>query len=88
MTVETTQAPIPPSPPVVGPWLSPQQAGTRVQRHERTVRNALHEWVSSRGKRGLRGFQEGPGCCWRIHVDDVDAWVRGEKPIRKLRRAS
>jgi hypothetical protein len=73
----------------IGQWLSPKQAGERAQRHERTVRNALHEYVSSRGKRGLRGFQEGPGCCWRIDREDVDAWVRGERPAaRRLRRAS
>lgn len=28
----------------------------------------------------LRGSQLKPGGKWRIHRDDVDAWLRGEKP--------
>lgn len=28
----------------------------------------------------LRGHQTKPGARWRIHRDDLDAWLRGEKP--------
>lgn len=82
MTAEQQPAAAP-----VGPWLSPKQAGIRAGRHERTVREALHEYQRTNGKSGLRGSQRGPNCTWRIDINDVDAWVRGEKP-KRLRSAS
>lgn len=50
---------------------------------QRSIRNALHEFDRTRGKSGLRGSQRAANCTWRIHVDDLDAWVRGEKPARR-----
>lgn len=76
-------APDPTRPPLV--WLSPKQAAARVGRHERTIRDALHEWVRTRGKSGLCGSQRAANCSWRIHVDDLDAWMRGEKQGRRRR---
>jgi len=74
---------------VATPWMTVTQVATYARRHPDTVYDALHDWVSSSGRRGLRGSQRGARCKWDIHRDDVDAWVRDEKPVsRRLRRAS
>jgi excisionase family DNA binding protein len=69
---------------VEGPWLTVRQAAARAQRGRRTILNALDDET-------LRGYRRGERGRWRIHVDDVDAWVRGEKAdvqIAGARRAS
>lgn len=77
------------SEPPVSPWLTVQQVATYADYHPDTIYDAVHEWESTRGRRGLRGHQRAAGCKWKIHKDDVDAWVRSEKPAsRRLGRAS
>lgn len=59
-----------------GPWLTVLQAAARAQRSRRVVMAALAD-------ESLRGYRPGERCHWRIHQDDVDAWVRGERaPVR------
>lgn len=55
------------------PWLVvPEvQAYARASRHE--VIDALNDG-------SLRGYQRAPGGKWRVHRDDVDAWLRGDSP--------
>lgn len=65
------------------PWYSPVQAAPYAHVHKDTIYDALHEFVSSKGKRGLRGYQRDANCKWLIHRDDLDAWVRGEQPGRQ-----
>lgn len=62
------------------PWMTVTQVATYTNRHPDTVYDALHEHEYTHGRRGLRGSQKSAHARWRIHVDDVDAWVRGEKP--------
>lgn len=51
------------------PWLTVTQAATYAQRHPKTLLLALR-----RG--GLKGAQARANANWRIHRDDVDAWIR------------
>lgn len=53
------------------PWLTVLEAAQRARRGKRTVYRALAEGE-------LRGNQSTVGGAWTIHVDDLDAWVRGE----------
>ncbi len=70
---------------MTSPWLTLPQAAERAQRGVRTLTRALAD-------ESLTGYQPVKGGRWRIHVDDLDAWVRGEKAPVKLpvlsRRAS
>ncbi|MGH3439292.1 MAG: helix-turn-helix domain-containing protein [Sciscionella sp.] len=50
------------------------------RRHVDTVRLALR-------REELRGNQSDVNCNWRIHRDDVDAWVRGGTKRRHRRTA-
>lgn len=70
------------------PWMSTKQAAAYAGRHFKTVRLAASEYVSSDGKRGLKGVQRRANCSWRFHRDDVDRWIRGETPARGTRRPS
>lgn len=68
------------------PWLTPTEACGRARCSERTILEALRS-------QELRGYQSGRGGRWRIHVEDLDAWVRGETaevqvPAVTRRRAS
>lgn len=63
--------------------LTVREAAEHARRNERTIRVALHEYVSTRGKRGLRGTQEAANCTWRIRRDDLNAWMDGEQPKRR-----
>lgn len=67
------------------PWMTPKQVAAYTQRHPETVYLALHAFVSSNGREGLRGSQPRVNACWRIHRDDVDAWMAGEKPAKARR---
>lgn len=72
--------------PVAGalpPVLTVREAAGHARRDERTIRNALHEYVSSRGKRGLRGSQADANCTWRIRRDDLDAWIDSVAPKKR-----
>jgi excisionase family DNA binding protein len=62
----------------VGPWLTVKQAAARAQRGERTVLAALAD-------ESLRGHRPGERGNWRIHLDDLDAWVRGERADVQIR---
>lgn len=53
-------------------WFSTEQAAEYAGRHRKTILNAL---VAQE----LRGSQRAAGCTWRIHRDDLDAWLRGER---------
>lgn len=53
------------------PWLTVIEAAGRARRGKRTVYRAL-----ANGE--LRGSQALRGGAWTIHMDDLDAWVRGE----------
>lgn len=68
----------------VGPWLTLPQAAERAKAGVRTLSRALADET-------LRGHQAVKGGKWRIHVEDLDAWVRGEKAdvqIAKITRRS
>lgn len=58
------------------PWLTTPEAGFYARRHPKTVLRALRTGE-------LRGHQAKANGTWRIHRDDVDAWLRGEKPSRR-----
>lgn len=52
-------------------WFSTTQAAEYTGRHPKTLHKAL-----AAGE--LNGNQRHAGCSWRIHRDDLDAWMRGE----------
>lgn len=54
-----------------GPWLTVPEAAERARAGVSTVLRALQA-------EELRGSQITKGGKWRVHVDDLDAWVRGE----------
>ncbi|WP_103348974.1 helix-turn-helix domain-containing protein [Amycolatopsis sp. CA-128772] len=54
------------------PWLTADQAAVRAGRHVVRVRGAL-----AAGE--LHGHQRTKKGRWRVHVDAVDAWVRGDE---------
>jgi hypothetical protein len=64
-------------------WVTVAEAAKHARRGEATIRRALSEYVSSRGKRGLRGHQEAANCSWRIRPADLDAWIANEPPKRR-----
>lgn len=53
------------------PWLDTKGAAARSRYSVNTVKRAL-------ASEELRGYRRGEHGDWRIHVDDLDAWVRGE----------
>jgi excisionase family DNA binding protein len=53
------------------PWLTVGEAAERA----RTGASELHRALAADE---LRGYQRKTGGKWRIHVEDLDAWVRGE----------
>ncbi|WP_167166837.1 helix-turn-helix domain-containing protein [Saccharomonospora amisosensis] len=63
------------------PWLTVDEAATRSRRHNKTVLRALR-----RGE--LRGHQARANGRWLIHVEDLDLWVRGERPTGRTKVAS
>lgn len=68
------------------PWLTAPEAAAR-------GRAGLSEVLRALAAEELRGYQRTKGGKWRIHVDDLDAWVRGETaevrvPAVTRRRAS
>jgi excisionase family DNA binding protein len=60
------------------PWLTVRQAASRTQRGKQTILNAL-------ACEELRGYRRGDRGRWRIHYQDLDAWVRGEKADVQIR---
>lgn len=53
------------------PWLTPVEAAQRARRHKSAILEALRS-------QELRGYQAVKRGRWLIHIDDLDAWVRGE----------
>lgn len=51
-------------------WLSVAQVAEHAGRHPVTVRTALSSGA-------LHGYQRKAGASWRVHVDCVEAWLRG-----------
>ena len=51
-------------------WYSTTQAASYAGRHSKTILTALQAGE-------LVGSQRRAGCFWRIHRDDLDAWLRG-----------
>lgn len=60
--------------------LSVSSASAYADCHPKTLLRALR-------RQELRGYQRGQNCKWRIYQDDLDAWVRGEKPITARKSA-
>lgn len=58
-------------------WLTPRQVADASQHHVQTIFTELRA-----GR--LRGTQPKRRGHWRIHRDDVTAWMRGERPGRAL----
>lgn len=57
-----------------GPWLSLRGASNHVGHHYSTIFRAL--------KAGdLHGHQRYAGASWRVHVDALEAWIRGDDDI-------
>lgn len=75
--------PVPPPNPtrtptkVESPWMTTRQVADYAGRHRDTVLLALR-------RKELKGAQrEGrANATWRVHRDDVDRWMRGERPAR------
>ena len=59
------------------PWLTMKQA----MAYSGYGRTTLTEALKDEELRGLQRTK--PGGTWRIHIDDLDAWMDGEKPQRR-----
>lgn len=59
---------------VDSPWMTIIEAAKYARSNTKTVGDALRDG-------SLRGYQTGRGGKWRIHRDDVNAWLRGEDPV-------
>ncbi|PZE89973.1 helix-turn-helix domain-containing protein [Curtobacterium sp. MCBD17_008] len=57
-------------------WLTPKQAGERVQRHWRTITDACRSGE-------LHGEQRAVNTSWRIEAACLDAWMRGTLCIHR-----
>jgi hypothetical protein len=73
----------PPSEQPATPWMTVSEVATYVGMHPQTIYGALREFESTRGRKGLRGYQRNANSKWRAHREDADAWIRGEKPGRR-----
>lgn len=58
----------------VSPWYTPRAS----QRYSRRSNNDIYGALSSGALRGVQVNQRGD---WRIHVDDLDAWIRSGCPV-------
>lgn len=54
-------------------WHDTNSAAAYAGHHRQTIADALRDG-------SLKGAQRVPNGRWRIHRDDLDAWLRGEKP--------
>ena len=70
-------------------WMGVNEAAAYMRCHPKTVLKMLANEQAKPGS-GLMGHQKTvPNGVWRIHRDDVDAWIRGdrsEKSPRQQRR--
>lgn len=60
-----------PGRPDDSPWFTKDEAAERARVSADTIGDALRSG-------DLRGYQSGRGGRWRIHRDDIDAWIKGE----------
>ena len=66
------------------PWMTVPEVAAYARMGRTEILTALND-------ESLRGHQTKPGGKWRVHVEDVDAYLRGEvaEPIRtRVGRAS
>lgn len=63
------------------PWLTVAQARVYTGRGRRTILNALAD-------ESLVGHRTGERARWHIHVDDLDAWMRGERAEVQIHRVT
>lgn len=65
------------------PWMTVQEVATYARSSKTEVMTALRD-------QSLRGYQNTERGRWRVHRDDVDAWLRKEPPAsaRRIGRAS
>lgn len=69
---------------VESPWMSVAEAAQYARRHHMTVQKALWRYVRTNGREGLKGGQSnGANSVWSVHRDDVDTWLRGNRPCRR-----
>ena len=70
---------------IESPWLTAAESAQYSRRSVSTINNALRDG-------SLRGYQPKKNGTWRIHRDDLDAWMRGERadatPARIARRTA
>jgi excisionase family DNA binding protein len=68
--------------PADSPWFTVTETAAGARVREDTVGDALRSG-------DLRGYQTGPNDRWRIHVNDIDAWIKGDVAVvvPHLRRA-
>jgi excisionase family DNA binding protein len=57
--------------PADSPWHTREEAAHRARVGPDQIGDALRSGE-------LRGYQSGKGGRWRIHRDDIDAWITGE----------
>lgn len=58
-------------------WMTVPETAEYLRLHQKTVLRLLR-------KRLLVGHQpNGAGACWRVHRDDADAYVRGDRPKKR-----
>lgn len=71
------------APEIASPWMTVQQVVAYTQTSRPTILAALKAHETGDGSvHPLKGYRANPdGGRWRIHVQDVDAWVRGEEPV-------
>lgn len=62
-------------PALDSPWLLVPEVMTYARASRREVLDALKDG-------SLRGTQKSRGGKWRVHRDDVDAWLRGVPPAQ------
>lgn len=55
------------------PWLTVPEVAAYARSSKTEVLGALND-------QSLRGYQNVKGGRWRVHRDDVDAWLRREPP--------
>lgn len=60
-------------------WLTPYEVADYTQHHYQTVLHAMRSGELRATQRCKRGS-------WRAEIADVDAWLRGERPLARVTR--
>jgi excisionase family DNA binding protein len=66
---------------VDSPWLTVAEARTYTGKGRRSILEALADET-------LRGHRSGERGRWHIHVNDLDAWMRGERADVQIQRVT